>query len=106
MGEPRDVSAVRLKLAWVGLMILLATACAQTSGTTLGVVTEVDGTLLEVESFTVLSEGQEIVFLPIPTQTYDFPLTHLREHLRTGEPVFVGWETRESTKYATSLADG
>ncbi len=63
---------------------IVLTACSQSSGTSLGVVTEVQGTLTVVESFTVLSGGSEIDFLPIPGQSYEFPLPHLRENLLTG----------------------
>jgi hypothetical protein len=82
------------------------TACAQTSGTTVGVVTAVDGNLSDVTSFTVLSAGSELVFVPTEDGDYDFPLSHLREHLRTGEPVAVDWELVDEDRYATSLADG
>lgn len=87
-------------------MVVLTTACSQSAGTSLGVVTDVQGSLTEVESFKVLSGGSEIEFLPIPGQNYEFPLPHLREHLRTGESVIVDWEIREEERYALSIRDG
>ncbi len=81
-------------------------ACSQTSGTARGVVTSVEGTLEDVSSFMVLVEGSELEFTPSPEGDYAFPLTHLREHQRTGEPVLVGWEMVGSVRYALSLADG
>lgn len=88
-------------------MVFVLAACTQTAGTAVGVVTAVDGTLSEVSSFTVLSTGSELKFLPIEGVEYDFPLVHLQEHLRTGEPVVVGWELGDdNNRYATSLADG
>ncbi len=86
--------------------IVLTTACSQSNGTSLGVVTDVEGSLTVVDSFTLLSGGSEIEFLPIPGQSYDFPLPHLREHLRTGEPVVVDWEIREEERFALSIRDG
>jgi len=81
-------------------------ACNQTSGTARGVVTAVDGSLEDVTAFVVLVEGSELEFTPSPDGDYDFPLSHLREHQRTGEPVLVGWEIVGSVRYALSLADG
>lgn len=106
MGAARNLAPFRLKVGLVGLVSLVSVSCAQTAGTTLGVITNVEGTLEQVESFTVLSDGIQTVFIPLTDREYEFPLTHLREHLRTGEPVFVGWEEKDSTKYVTSVADG
>ena len=93
----------QLKMAALGL--LLATACSQTSGTIVGTVIAVDGDLTEVRSFTVLVEGDQMVFVPVPEGAYDFPLSHLREHLRDGTPIRVGWEKRGDGLAATSVED-
>ncbi|MGH3668253.1 MAG: hypothetical protein ACRDU7_08180 [Acidimicrobiia bacterium] len=87
-------------------MTLGLVACNQTEGTARGVVTSVDGSLEEVTSFVVLVEGSELEFLPTADGDYDFPLSHLREHQRTGEPVLIRWEMVGSVRYALSLADG
>jgi hypothetical protein len=87
-------------------LVLLAVGCAQTEGTTIGVVTGVEGSLTEIVSFTVLSSGTEISFVPIEGTEYEFPLAHLREHQRTGELLVVDWELRDTFKYAISLTDG
>ena len=87
-------------------MIASLLACSQTSGTSRGVVTSVEGSLDEITAFTVLIEGSELRFVPTDDGDYDFPLSHLREHLRTGELVFVDWELVGSVRYALSLADG
>lgn len=71
-----------------------------------GVVVDVTGDLTTVEDFTVLVEGDPIRFVPTPDGDYAFPLPHLRDHLRTGEPVLVGWELVDGTRRATSLDDG
>jgi hypothetical protein len=88
------------------LLLLLATACAQTSGTVIGSVINVDGDLTEVRSFTVLVEGDEMVFVPTEDGDYAYPLPHLRDHLRDGAPVKVGWERRGDQLVATTLEDG
>ena len=81
-------------------------ACSQTSGTARGIVTGVDGSLDDITSFVVLVEGEPLEFSPSPDGEYEFPLSHLREHQRTGEPVLVGWEIVGSVRYALTLADG
>lgn len=81
-------------------------ACSQTSGTARGIVTGVDGSLDDITSFVVLVEGEPLEFTPSPDGEYEFPLAHLREHQRTGEPVLVGWEIVGSVRYALTLADG
>jgi hypothetical protein len=97
-------SARQLRFAVLGLVV--ATACAQTSGTVIGTVINVDGDLTEVRSFTVLVEGDEMIFVPTAEGVYAYPLPHLRDHLRDGSPVRVGWERRGDQLVATSLEDG
>jgi hypothetical protein len=87
------------------ILTLVVVACAQTSGTVIGPVITVDGDLAEVRSFTVLVEGDEMVFVPIADGEYAYPLPHLREHLRDGSPVRVGWERRGDQLVATTLDD-
>ena len=67
---------------------------------------DVVGDLTVVESFDVLVEGSEWRFLPVEDGDYAFPLVHLREHQLTGDPVLVGWELRDGTRYALSVEDG
>ncbi len=69
-------------------------------------IVSVEGTLDEVTAFTVLVGGDEMRFVPVETGDYAFPLPHLREHQRTGQPVLVGWEIVESVRNALSLEDG
>lgn len=81
-------------------------ACSQGSGTVRGIVVEVEGDLSEVTAFTVLVEGELIRYMPLENGDYAFPLPHLREHQRSGEPVLVGWETVDGERVAVSLDDG
>ena len=106
MGAARVHASGILRSIAVVVMTLGLVACNQTEGTARGVVTSVDGSLQDVTSFVVLVEGPELEFLPTADGDYDFPLSHLREHQRTGEPVLVGWEIVGSMRYALSLADG
>lgn len=87
-------------------LLLLMAACTPTSGTAEGTVIGVEGSLVEIAAFTLLSGGTELEFIPIESQSYEFPLSHLREHLRTGEPVVVEWELRDDLRYALSITDG
>lgn len=98
-----QLNVARLTIGLLGLA--LATACTQTSGTVLGSVINVDGDLTEVRSFTVLVEGDEMIFVPTAEGNYAYPLPHLRDHLRDGTPVKVGWERRGSQLVAISLED-
>ncbi|MEX0797546.1 MAG: hypothetical protein WD274_12725 [Acidimicrobiia bacterium] len=88
------------------MLASVVAACSSDTGTSVGLVTEVEGTLPDVESFIVLSEGEEISFLPLEGQHYEFPLDHLREHLRSGAPVIVEWEMRDGNRYALAITDG
>jgi hypothetical protein len=106
VGASRVHASGILKPITVVVMTLGLVACNQTEGTARGVVTSVDGSLEDVTSFVVLVEGSELEFLPTADGDYDFPLSHLREHQRTGEPVLIGWEIVGSVRYALSLADG
>jgi len=90
---------------WLAVLAIL-TACTQNGGTMVGIVVAVDGDLTTVTSFTILVEGDHVVFTPVAEGEYAFPLPHLREHLRDGTPVRVGWERRGDDLAAVSLEDG
>ena len=66
----------------------------------------VEGDLAEVTSFEVRADGEMLRFRPAADGDFDFALTHLRDHLRTGEPVIVGYEESGTGLVATSLSDG
>ncbi|HEX5672383.1 MAG TPA: hypothetical protein VFY46_06625 [Acidimicrobiia bacterium] len=91
----------------LGLAALaMVAACAQSGGTMVGIVIAVEGDLSAVTSFTILVEDDTFVFIPVEGGEYAFPLPHLREHLRDGTPVRVGWEQRGADLAAVSLEDG
>lgn len=90
---------------WLAVLALIA-ACAPNAGTMVGIVVEVDGDLSTVNSFTMLVEGDRVQFIPGAEGVFAFPLPHLREHLRDGSPVRVGWERRGAQLVAIRLEDG
>ncbi len=63
-----------------------------------GIVTEVTGDLTNVQSFVVLdSEGDSHLFTPAPGLLFHGgPLSHLREHIVTGERVVVTFTDSDS----------
>lgn len=90
---------------WLAVLSVVA-ACSPGAGTMVGIIVEVDGDLNTVTSFTVLVEGDRVRFIPSPQGDYDFPLPHLRSHLRDGSPVRVGWERQGQELVAVRLEDG
>lgn len=85
----------------------LATRSGDGTGEVRGLVTAVNGTLTDVASFDLVARGQTFTFVPAEGGDFDFPLPHLRDHLRGGETVVVTYATGESgVLLATSLSDG
>jgi hypothetical protein len=71
-----------------------------------GPVTKVDSESLgEVTSFEVTQDGEVYVVLIDPEINYGFALSHINEHLATGDPVRVGIDERDGQLYATEIAD-
>lgn len=113
MGQDRSRAQVHtqrsvtspIRLAAI-ILVAVSVACSSpSSGTMQGIVVDVQGDLTAVTGFTVLVEGDRVEFEPSPDGDYAFPLGHLREHLRTGEPVLVGWEIVGDARVATFLDD-
>ena len=70
------------------------------------VVLEVTGDLTSVESFVIRTEDGEILELtPAPGGDFRFPLPHLRDHLRTSEPVLVTVDRSVDPPLATAIQD-
>ncbi len=89
----------------VAAMITLA-ACGGGSGTVTGIVVDVTGDLSHVTAFTLDASGVEYDFVPAPDGTFDFPLPHLRDHLRTAERVRVEYRTVDGVLEAVGVSDG
>lgn len=70
------------------------------------VVLQVTGDLTSVESFVVRTEDGEILELtPAAGGDFRFPLPHLRDHLRTLEPVLVTVDRSVDPPLATAIQD-
>jgi hypothetical protein len=97
------------RLVAVVLVLAVMAACAGPEDRVTGVVIEVDGTLEEVRSFTIVTgDGDRMTFRPGPGVDrfeHGAPLPHLTEHLRTGEPIRVTYEPGESHPVALIVED-
>jgi hypothetical protein len=69
--------------------------------TVVGVVIAVDGSLEGVDSFTLrLTDGSDATFTPDEDAQFDHgPISHLREHLASGEPVRVDYVVLDDGSY-------
>ena len=71
-----------------------------------GPVTKVDSESLgDVTSFEVTEQGEVYVVFIDPEVNYGFALSHINEHLASGDPVRVGLDEREGQLYATEIVD-
>jgi hypothetical protein len=71
-----------------------------------GPVTKVDSESLgDVTSFEVTQRGEVFVVYIDPEINYGFALSHINEHLASGDPVRVGLDERDGRLYATVIAD-
>lgn len=97
-----------------GLLILVLvaatlTACSGDENRVTGVLIDVDGDLTAVESFEIQSGGERLRF--VPDDGLDVfgdggtPLSHLFEHLQTGDPIRVTYRVEGNTRVATLVED-
>ena len=104
MGKDRTLT----RWVLIGLVATAAIVVAllpSESGQLTGIVTAVDGDLTTVQSFEVLSGGDRLVFEPSRDGDFAFPLAHLRDHLRTGEPIAVEYENIDGVLTAMRVSD-
>lgn len=102
----RDRALARTVL--IGLVVAAALVLAflpSDGGQLTGIVIAVDGDLTTVRSFEVLSDGDRYAFQPAPDGEFAFPLGHLRDHLRTGEPIAVEYEDVDGSLIARRVSD-
>lgn len=87
-------------------MVSLA-ACGGSERVVEGRLAEVAGDLETVDSFVLLTEGGErLRFLADPAASFHGgPLSHIRDHLVSGEPVVVFYEQRGDDLVATAVDD-
>lgn len=90
-------------------LVLIAAACGspgEDREEVRGVVLEVDGDLTSVESFVLRTdEGEILRVVPAPEGDFRFPLPHLRDHLRTAEPLLVELDRSYDPPRATAIRD-
>lgn len=95
----------------IACLILLGgmVACGGDAPSLVGVVTAVDGDLTRVDSFQVRSlDGEVTEFTPAPGLSFhgSTPLSHLTDHVISGEPVEVTYEILDDgTRVATGVTD-
>ncbi len=104
----------QLKLILVVILLVTAASCAgkrpaendQFQETIRGVVLEVNGDLTSIESFVVRTDDGEVLEVrPAPDGDFRFPLPHLRDHLRTSEPILVELDRTVNPPWATAIRD-
>ncbi len=93
----------------LAVAILLTLVACGGRDSTRGVVIEVEGDLTEVTGFLLrLPDGSDLRLRPAAGILFhdDAPLSHLRDHLRSGEPVEVEYEVLENgTAVAYRIGD-
>jgi hypothetical protein len=95
-------------VATVALVAMVSlTACGGSARVIEGRLAEVSGDLQTVESFVLLTDdGERLLFLADPAASFHGgPLSHIRDHLVSGEPVVVYYEERGDDLVATDVDD-
>lgn len=80
-------------------------SCGGSGDNLTGSIIEVSGDLVQVDSFTVLSEGAAHTFVPQEGAKFSIPLPHLRDHLRSGEAVEVTYSEVDGVLIASNVVD-
>jgi hypothetical protein len=91
-----------------GIALLMA-SCGGGTSTVEGIVVEVNGDLSAVADFTIVtSDSGRLRLVPAPDLRFadGTPLSHLGEHVRSGDPVAVTYEElADGTLSATRVDD-
>lgn len=96
---------MRRNIAALMIVGTLLASCAGSGTTVIGSIIEVSGDLVQVDSFTVLSEGVAHTFVPEEGGTFSIPLPHLRDHLRSGGAVEVTFVEVDGVLIASDVVD-
>lgn len=100
---------MRLRRTFLALILVAAGACGDGRQTVRGVVVEVEGGITEVEGFLVRSaDGATLRLRPASGILFhdNAPLGHIRDHLRSGEPIEVDYEVLDDgTAVALEIRD-
>ena len=70
-----------------------------------GLVTQVSGDLVDVDGFRLLTDDGEVEFTVDHASRFLFPEPHLRDHLRSGEPVAVEYRSEGAELIVVSVDD-
>jgi len=88
---------------------MLIVSCTSGDPTVRGVVIDVQGDLVVIDRFTILTEsGEQIELEPAPDARFHdgAPLSHLNEHLRNGELIEVTYQVlADGTRAALTVED-
>jgi hypothetical protein len=96
---------MRRSVAALGILGALFASCTGSGTTVTGSIIEVSGDLIQVDSFTVLSDGAAYTFVPEEDAKFSIPLPHLRDHLRSAEAVEVTFVEAEGILIASDVVD-
>ena len=100
---------MRLRIG-VATVLLALSGCSDGRQTVEGVVIEVEGGIAEVEGFLLrLPDGTDLRLQPADEVLFhdSAPIGHLRDHLRSGQPVAVEYEVlADGSAVAYSITDG
>ena len=96
-----------MRAALAVLAVVTLAACGGSDKAVEGRLAEVDGDLLVVRSFVILTDsGDRMEFMVDPGATFHGgPIGHIRDHLLSGEPVVVFYEDRGGDLVATGVED-
>lgn len=93
----------------IAAVLVIVAACGGGPNKARGVVIEVQGGIADIEGFLLrLPDGSDLRLEPAEGILFhgDAPLGHLRDHLRTGEPVEVEYEVlSDGTAVALRVTD-
>ena len=97
---------MRLLGAAVAAALVLA-ACGGGDSVVEGRIIDFDGDLEQVRSFTLVTDdGESFDFVPASDATFHGgPLSHLRDHLVSGEPVAVFYDEVEGELVVSAVED-
>lgn len=111
MGALTYPSGMRRSIGLFLLLVLAACtdasdgATAEAPDEVTGVITDIESPSFgEVEHFTLREEGETFTIYIADDVEYEFPLSHLQEHLGT-DPVTCKLEERDGKLYALTIDD-
>ena len=97
-------------LASLLLLSAIVAGCGDGEQKVTGTIVSVQGVLDAIVTFEVQADGERLFFVPEDGLDVfgdgETPLSHLYEHLQTGDPVQVTYRVEGTAKVATRIEDG